>query len=341
MSAFVSAFLRYLFGWFQAKHELGLENLALRHQIGVLRRQVHKPRLQGKDRLFWVVLKRGWPSWRAALMICQPETVIGWQQAGFRMFWRWKSQHRGGRPRKDAALIELIRRMWTVNPTWGSPRIRDELAKLGLQASTATIRKYRPKSRRRPSQGWLTFLRNHAGAISAMDFFVVPTVTCRLLYVLVVITHERRKIIHFNITGAPTAEWTAQQVVNAFPYDTLPKYLLRDRDSIYGSVFVKRVNGMGIQQKLISPRAPWQNPCVERLVGSIRRECLDRVIVFNVRQIRQILVSYFEYYHKVRPHRSLEHDSPVPRPIESPNCGKVIELPLVGGLHHHYLRQAA
>ena len=174
-----------------------------------------------------------------------------------------------------------------------------------------------------------------------MDFFVVPTVTCRLLYVLVVITHERRKIIHFNITAAPTAEWTAQQVVNAFPYDTRPKCLLRDRDSIYGSVFVKRVNGMGIQQKLISPRAPWQNPYLERLVGSIRRECLDRVIVFNERQLRQILVSYFEYYHKVRPHRSLEHDSPVPRPIESPNCGKVIELPLVGGLHHHYLRQAA
>jgi transposase InsO family protein len=174
-----------------------------------------------------------------------------------------------------------------------------------------------------------------------MDFFVVPMVTCRLLYVLVVITRARRKIIHFNITAAPTAEWTAQQVVNAFPYDTLPKYLLRDRDSIYGSVFVMRVNGMGIQQKLISPRAPWQNPYVERLVGSIRRECLDRVIVFNERQLRQILVSYFEYYHKVRPHRSLEHDSPVPRPIESPNRGKVIELPLVGGLHHHYLRQAA
>jgi hypothetical protein len=198
VSAFISAFLRYLLGWFQAKHELGLENLALRHQIGVLRRQVHKPRLQGKDRLFWVVLKGWWPNWRAALMICQPETVIGWQQAGFRMFWRWKSRHRGGRPRKDAALIELIRRMWTVNPTWGSPRIRDELAKLGLQASTATIRKYRPKSRRRPSQGWLTFLRNHAGAISAMDFFVVPMVTCRLLYVLVVITHERRKIIPYG-----------------------------------------------------------------------------------------------------------------------------------------------
>ena len=174
-----------------------------------------------------------------------------------------------------------------------------------------------------------------------MDFFVVPTVTCRLLYVLIVIAHERRKVIHFNITEAPTAEWSAQQVVNAFPYETAPKYLLRDRDSIYGSVFVQRVEGMGIKQKLISARSPWQSPCVERLIGSIRRECLDRVIVINERQLRQLLEHYFEYYHKIRPHRSLSHDSPVPRPVQSPNRGKVIEMPVVGGLHHHYLRLAA
>jgi len=220
--------------WLRPKHELALENLALRHQLAVLHRQVHKPRLQGKDRLFWVVLKRGWPNWRAALIIFQPETVIGWQRTGFNMFWRWKSRPRGGHPRKDAALIELIRRMWAVNPTWGSPRIRDELAKLGLEVSTATIRKYRPKFRSRPSQGWRTFLQNYAGAIAALDFFVVPTVTFRLLYVLVVITHQRRKVIHFNITEAPTAEWTAQQIVNAFPYDTAPKYLLRDPTSLRG-----------------------------------------------------------------------------------------------------------
>jgi transposase InsO family protein len=302
---------------------------------------VHKPRLQGKDRLFWVVLKRWWPNWRAALILFQPETVISWQRAGFRVFWRWKSRERGGRPRKDAVLVQLIQRMWAVNPTWGSPRIRDELAKLGLEASTATIRKYRPKSGRRPSQSWRTFLQNHAGGIAAMDFFVVPTVTCRLLYVLIVITYERRKVLHFNITEAPTAEWTAQQVVNAFPYDTAPTYLLRDRDAIYGSAFVQRVDGLGLKQKLISPRSPWQSPYVERLVGSIRRECLDRVIVFHERQLRQLLESYFQYYHKVRPHRSLDHDSPIPRPVESPDRGKVIELPLVGGLHHHYLREAA
>ena len=257
------------------------------------------------------------------------------------MFWRWKSKRQPGRPGKDPALIQLIRRMWAVNPTWGSPRIRDELAKLGLEVSTATIRKYRPESGRRSSQSWRTFLQNHAAAMAAMDFFVVPTVTFRLLYVLVVMNHERRKIVHFNMTDAPTAAWTAQQIVHAFPYDTAPRYLLRDRDSIYGSIFMQRVAGRGIEQKLISPRSPWQNPFLERLVGSIRRECLDRVIVFNERQLRQLLQSYFEYYHKVRPHRSLSHDIPISRPVEPPERGKVVELPLVRGLHHHYRRQAA
>ena len=341
MFTIVLALLRYLLSWLRAHHELGLENLALRHQIQVLRRPAHKPRVQGTDRLFWVVLKRAWPHWRRALLIVEPETVIAWQRAAFRRFWRWKSRRRSGRPAIDPELVQLIRRMWSANPTWGSPRIRDELAKLGLQASTATIRKYRPKSRRRPSQGWRTFLRNHAGTIAALDFFVVPTVTGRLLYVLVVLTHERRKVVHFNITEAPTAEWTAQQVINAFPYDTAPKYLLRDRDSIYGAAFSQRVEGMGITQKRIAPRSPWQSPYVERLIGSIRRECLDRMIVFHERQLQQILKSYLEYYHQLRPHRSLDHDSPVPRPVQSPDRGNVIEVPLLGGLHHHYFRQAA
>ncbi|MGO8930347.1 MAG: integrase core domain-containing protein [Limisphaerales bacterium] len=295
MFAIVSALMHYPLSWFRPKHQLALEVLALRHQITVLSRQTHKPKLRPGDRFIWVVLKRCWPDWRTALMIFQPETVIGWQRAGLRIFWRWKSRHRMGRPGKDRELIQLIRRMWSVNPTWGSPRIRDELAKLGLRASTATIRKYRPKSRRGPSQSWRTFLQNHAGAIAALDFFVVPTATFRLLYVLIVITHQRRRIVHFNLTKTPTAPWTAQQVINAFPYDTAPQYLLRDRDSIYGSAFVQRVEGLGIEQKLISPRSPWQSPYVERLIGSIRRECLDRVIVLNERQLGQILRSYFKY----------------------------------------------
>jgi putative transposase len=341
MFAIVSTLLRYPLSWLGSKHQLALENLALRHQIMVLKRHRPRPKLRPWDRWLWILLERAWPNWKTPLIIFRPDTVIGWQRGGFRMFWRWISRARSGRPRKEAALIELIRRMWAVNPTWGSPRIRDELAKLGLEVSTATIRKYRPKSGRRPSQSWRTFLRNHAGAIAAMDFFVVPTVTFRLLYVLVIITQERRKVVHFNITEAPSAEWTVQQVVNAFPYDTAPRYLLRDRDSIYGRSFVKRVEGMGIQQKVISPRSPWQSPYIERLVGSIRRECLDQVIVFNPRQLRQLLQSYLDYYHHFRPHRSLDHDSPVPRPVESPDRGQVIELPLVGGLHHRYLRQAA
>ncbi len=178
-------------------------------------------------------------------------------------------------------MIQLIRQMWSANTTWGSQSIRDESAKLGLTASRATIQKYRSKSKGKPSQGWKTFLKNHKGSIAAMDFFVVPTVTFRLLYVLIVINHERRKVVHFNITDSPSAAWTAQQIINAFPYDTAPKYLLRDRDSICGSIFKHRVKGMGIQQKLTAPRSPRQNPFAERLIGSIRRECLDRVIVLN------------------------------------------------------------
>ena len=321
--------------------QLVLENFALRHQILILQRQRRRPKLRSVDRWLWVMLQSCWPNWKAAALIFRPETVIGWQRAGFRAFWRWKSRRRGGRPSVDRGLIQLIRRMWEVNPTWGSPRIRDELAKLGISASTSTIRKYRPKSRRGPSQNWRTFLQNHAGAIVAIDFLVVPTVTFRLLYVFLVLSHARRKVIHWNLTEAPTAAWTAQQIVNAFPDDTAPEYLLRDRDSVYGSVFVHRINGLGIKQKVTAPRSPWQSPYVERLIGSIRRECLDRMMVFGPAHLRRILQSYFAYYHEHRLHRSLEHDSPVPRAVEPPDQGQIIEFPWVGGLHHRYGRRAA
>ena len=341
MLAVLWIILTYPFSFLRRRQDLALEVLALRHQLIVLKRQTRRPRLRPSDRHFWVLLMKVWPNWRDPLIIFRPETLIGWQRAGFRLFWRWKSRHRNGRPRKDQELIQLIRRMWSANPTWGSPRIRDELAKLGLVASTATIRKYRPKSRGKPSQSWKTFLHNHAGNIVAMDFFVVPTVTFRLLYVLIIMKHERRDVVHFNITDSPSAAWTAQQIVNPFPYDTAPKYLLRDRGSIYGSIFRHRVEGMGIQQKVTAPRSPWQNPFAERLIGSIRRECLDRVIVLNERQLRKVLTDYFDYYHRSRPHRSLSNDSPIPRQVESPDRGRVIEMPKVGGLHHQYLRQAA
>ena len=240
----------------------------------------------------------------------------------------------------DRELIELIRHMWLSNPTWGSRRIQAELAKLGLNASDSTIRKYRPKHRH-SAQTWKSFLENHVSAIAAIDFFTVPTVTFRVLYVLVVMAHKRRRIIHFNITDSPTAFWTAQQMVNAFPENTAPKYLLRDRDGIYGCAFVSRVQGLGIQEKLIAPRSPWQNPFVERLIGSIRRECLDHMIVLGRAHLQSILSRFTDYYQNHRLHRSLDQDSPLSRKTEPPVQGRIIELPLLGGLHHRYTRQAA
>ena len=224
----------------------------------------------------------------------------------------------------------------------GSPRIRAELAKLGLQVSAATVRKYRPKGERGPtSQSWRAFLRNHASQLIAVDFFTVPTVTFRVLFVFVVLAHERRRVMHFAVTEAPSASWAGQQIVNAFPFETPPKYLLRDRDGLYGAEFTKRVTALGIEEKSIAPRAPWQNPYAERLIGTIRRDCLDHVIVIGERHLQRVLENFFEYYHHSRPHRSLTQDSPVPRLVMPPEQGPVVEFPQVGGLHHLYIRQAA
>jgi transposase InsO family protein len=220
--------------------------------------------------------------------------------------------------------------------------IRHVQAKLDLHVSDSTIRKYRPQDRRSTGpQTWKTFLRNHAKELVAIDFFAVPTATFRVLYVVLVLAHERRRVLHFNITDSPSADWTARQLLEAFPFSTPPRYLLRDRNAIYGADFVNRVQSLGLEQKLIAPRSPWQNPMVERLIGSIRRECLDQVIVLHQQHLHHILTQYVAYYHKSRTHRSLDQDCPEPRAIESPEQGKIIELPLVGGLHHRYTRQAA
>jgi putative transposase len=338
----ILALLRSLLSLFQPRSRLALENLALRHQLAVLHRQAPTPKLCITDRLLWVGLSRFWPHWQEVLLLFQPQTVIAWHRLGFRLFWRWKSRARRGRPPIDCGLITLIRRMWEANPTWGSPRIQAELAKLGIAISDSTVRKYRPK--RRPStsaQTWKAFLENHVKELVAIDFFTVPTATFGVLYVFLVLGHERRKILHFNVTDAPSALWTAQQVVEAFPFSIPLRYLLQDRDSIYGAEFVRRVKGLGFEQKLIAPRSPWQNPMVERLIGSIRRECLDYVIILNGHHLRKTLADYLAYYHQHRPHRSLDQDCPVSRPVEPPERGKVVELPLLGGLHHRYARQAA
>jgi len=324
-----------------SQRELALENLALRQQLAVLRRTTKRPKLSHADRAFWVALSRLWPDWQHALALVKPETVIRWHRKGFKLYWTWKSRNRGGRPRIDAEIRTLIRRMARENPTWGAPRIHGELFKLGFKVSEATVSRYMPRRRRPPSQSWRTFLRNHTEDLVSIDFFVVPTATFRILYVFLVLAHDRRCIVHFNVTEGPSARWTGQQLINAFPYDSAPKYLIRDRDKIYGTDFGRPVRAMGIEQVLTAPRSPWQNPYCERVIGTLRRECLNHVIVLGEQHLRRILRKYLEYYHGSRTHLALGKDAPERRKRESTDGGKVIALPMVGGLHHRYTRRAA
>jgi len=329
-------------GAFRSRLSLQLEIAALRHQLSVYQRAHRRPAIASSDRFLWSVLARVWRGWRDALFLVQPRTVIRWQRERFRDYWRQLSRGRcRGRPRISPELRSLIRRMWQANPTWGSPRIVGELEKLGIDIAKSTVEKYRPKLRRPPSPSWRTFLQQHMRNTVAIDFFTVSTVRFRVLFVLIVLGHDRRKIVHFNVTEHPTAEWTAQQLVEAFPWEPPPKYLLRDRDAIYGKHFRKRIRSLGMKERLIAPRSPWQNPYVERVIGSIRRECLDHIVVLNERHLKRILRSYFAYYHRWRPHRSLEMDSPDGRPVHSLEMGKIIERPEVYGLHHTYIRKAA
>jgi transposase InsO family protein len=271
-------------GLFRSQASLCLENLALRHQLAVYKQTVHRPRLRLPDRLFWVWLSRLWSGCQATLAFVQPRTVIAWQRQRFRDHWRRLSQQgRPGRPAVAKEILALIQDMWQATPTWGSPRIVGELRKLGIDVAKSTVETYRVRPRRSPSPTWKVFLNNHVRDFVSMDFFVVPTVTHTVLFVLLILVHERRGVVHVNITEHPTAEWTAQQVVDAFPWDNAPRYLLRDRDRIYSASFRQRVRHMGIEEVVIAPRSPWQNPYVERIIGSIRRECLDHVVVLHQR----------------------------------------------------------
>ena len=320
---------------------IALENLALRHQLVVLQRAVARPRLTRWDRILWVWLSRLWASWRPSLVIVQPATVLAWHRKGFQLYWRWKSRANPvGRPRLDPELRRLIRRMARENPTWGRRRIRAELALLGYHVAELTVAKYMCRTSPRPSLTWRAFLAAHLREMVAVDFFVVSTLAFRLLFVFVVLRHDRRELLHLNVTDHPTAVWTAQQLVEALPDDTAPKYLLRDRDGIYGEAFTRRVTRMGIHQILTAPRAPWQNPFVERVIGSIRRECLDHFFVLNEAHLRRLLRAYIGYYNTARPHQSLDHNSPRPRDVQRPALGRVVAIPQVGGLHHIYQRAA-
>ncbi len=334
--------LRTLISAFRSQGALAVENLALRHQLNVLQRTAKKPRFRRSDRLLWILLLRFWKGWRESLALVQPATVIRWHRAGFRFYWRWKSRpKRPGRPQVPREIRELIGNMSEANPLWGAPRIHGELLKLGIEISQAAVSKYMSRRRKPPSQTWRTFLENHAKDIVSIDFFTVPTATFRVLFVFVMLSNVRRRVVHFNVTAAPSAFWTGQQMVEAFPWDTMPRFVLRDRDGAYGKEFRQRVCGMGIEEVVIAANSPWQNPYVERMIGSIRRECLDHVIVVSERQLRRILKEYFAYYHGSRTHLGLDKDCPEPRQVELPDRGSIRSEPMVGGLHHRYLRQAA
>ena len=320
--------------------QLALENLALRQQLAILRRSAPRPRLRPRDRLFWVWLSRCWAGWKDALLIVSPATVVGWHRQVFRLWWRWKSRGRPGRPRVDPELRRLIRRLSHENPLWGAPRIQAELRLLGHDVAQSTVAKYRVRPTQPPSATWRSFLANHVDCLASVDFFVVPTVTFRLLYCFLVLRHDRRRVAHFNVTSHPTADWVARQIKEAFPYDQAPRYLIRDRDGAYGHCLRECLKRMGVEEVLTAPRSPWQNPYVERLIGSIPRECLDHVIVFNEAHLRRVLTRYFDYYHNCRTHSALDDNAPCPRVVEPPGRGLVVGIPQVGGLHHRYMRVA-
>jgi transposase InsO family protein len=321
---------------FKSKSRLEAENAALRHQLIVLRRKLHgRVRLTNNDRWFFIQLYRWSPSILQVLTIIRPETLMRWHRAGFRRYWRWKSCPRGGRPQIDTELRALIRRMSIENSLWGAPRIHGELLKLGFELAQSSVAKYMVKRRWPPSSGWRTFLRNHAPDIAAMDLFVVPTIGFDLLYAFVIVRLDRRDLVWINVTRNPTAEWVARQITEAFPWDEAPKYLIRDRDRIYGTIVTRRLRAMGIR-KPTAPASPWQNGFAERLIGSIRRECLDHIVVFGETHLRRILRSYARYYNDIRTHRSLDKDSPVARLVQ--RTGSIKSFPILGGLHHHYAR---
>jgi transposase InsO family protein len=283
-----------------------------------------------------ILLYRWFPSILNVLTIIRPETLARWHRAGFRCYWRWKSGSRRGRPQIETDLRTLIRQMSVENPLWGAPRIHGELLKLGFEVAQSSVAKYMVKQHRPSSQGWRTFLRNHASDIAAMDLFVVPTIGFDLIYAFIIVRLDRRDLVWINVTTNPTAEWIARQLTEAFPWDEAPPYLIRDRDRIYGAVVTGRLRAMGIRDRPTAPASPWQDGFAERLIGSIRRECVDHFIVLGEAHLRRILRSYARYYNDIRTHRSLNKDAPVSRPIQ--RTGIISSRPILGGLHHHYVR---
>jgi len=325
----------------RSRYNLSLEILALRRQLGILKRKHPRPRLLIRDRIFWVLLRRVWPAWRDALVIVKPETVVAWHRAGFRLFWSLRSRPKSvGRPKIDAEVRTLIRRMGIENSCWGAPRIHGELLKLGFDVSERTVSRYLhrlfPPDQAR--KRWAAFLRNHREAIAAMDFFTVPTLTFRVLYCFFVIEHGRRKILHFNVTEHPTGSWIVQQLREAFPESGPYRYTILDGDAKFGGEVIDLLTASGIKPTRISPASPWQNGVAERWIGSCRRELLDHLIVLNEAHLRRLIRDYIAYYHADRTHDSLEKETPMMRPVSSkPDpSAPLVSFPRMGGLHHRY-----
>jgi transposase InsO family protein len=337
MLAFLTRIVLVLRSRLDSRASREAEILVLRQQLMVLGRKSRKRvRLRNIDRLILIWLYRIFPSVLDAIVVVKPETVIRWHRRGFQAYWHWKSRRLGGRPKIDSEARDLIRRMNRENPLWGAPRIHGELLMLGIEVAESTVGRYIVRSRRPPSQGWKTFLRNHAAGIASIDLFVVRTISFKLLYGLVILGHARRRIVTIGVTTNPTAEWIANQLTDAFPWDEAPRHLTRDRDGAYGPAYLRRVHAMGIRDHPTAPRSPWQNGHVERLIGSIRRECLDHFVVFGEAHLRRVLKAYASYYNEVRTHLSLNKDAPHSRGAQP--VGPIAALPLLGGLHHQYVR---
>jgi len=341
MLAFILGLFRVI--WLFGKDHRGvvLENLALRQQLSIYKRKQKRPHLTGRDRWFWMTLSVLWKDWRRALIVVHPDTVVRWQRERFRRYWSRLSTRIGrpGRPPISSQIRKLIRTIAGANPLWRAPRIHGELLKLGIAVSERTVSRILLTVKRPPSQTWRTFLKNHMGEIVAVDFFTVPTIRLRVLFVFLVIEHERRRVLHFGITEHPTSEWTAQQMTEAFTERDAKRYVIRDRDAIYGNEFRRRIESLAMKEVVTTPRSPWQNAFAERLIGSIRRECLDHAVVMNSRHPRRLLKSYFAYYHRSRTHLGLGKDAPAGRAVMPK--GEIVAFPEVGGLHHRYERRAA
>ena len=320
---------------FKSKLRLEAENAVLRHQLNVLRRRLPgRVRLTNHDRWFFMQLYRWFPSILQVLTIIRPETLVRWHRAGFRCYWRWKARSLGGRPQ-----IETSSRADPADEHKIRFGVRHASMANCSSSGLRSLNQSLPSTWSNDgdlSQGWLTFLRNHAPDIAAMDLFVVPTIGFDLLYAFVIVRLDRRGLVWINVTANPTAEWIARQIAEAFPWDEAPQHLIRDRDRIYGTIVTRRLRAMGIRDKPIAPASPWQNGFVERLIGSIRRECVDHIIVLGEAHLRRILKSYARYYNETRTHLALAKDAPVSRPVQ--RAGVVESRAILGGLHHHYAR---